>query len=195
MFALVCICVWVTEGNTKRDRKRKPGFMFVCLHHMHYVFDSVCASVCPSICVCVHADAWIAYLPRFGWLHRLVLGTGPDCPSANITRPKFTLSTSWYTQIHTNTHKHKAPGNNAGWSLPMFPQTLLTHTQCLYTHGTFFHRLSYQFNQEMENKQYFCAAVFVFDKWFIWWKVWSRPCPQYLFQAAADSSRSLAEYL
>lgn len=59
MFARVCICVWVTEGNTKRDRKRKPGLMFVCLHHMHYVFDSVCVSVCPSICVCVcvHADA------------------------------------------------------------------------------------------------------------------------------------------
>ncbi len=68
------------------------------------------------------------------------------------------------------------------------------HMHCLYTHGAFFHRLSYQFNQEM-NKQYFCVAVFVFDKWFIWWKVWSRPCPQYLFQAAADSSRSRAEYL
>ena len=60
MFVCVQCCVWVAEGNTKRDRKRKPGFMFVCLHHMHCVFDFVCVPVCPSIsvcvcvCVCVH---------------------------------------------------------------------------------------------------------------------------------------------
>lgn len=156
MFARVCICVWATDGNTKRDRKRKPGFMFVCLHHMHYVFDSVCVSVCPSICVCVcvHADAWIAYLPRFGWLHRLVLGTGPDCPSANITRPKFTLATSWYTQIHTNT---KLQGTMLVGPCQCSPKRCW-HTQCLCTHGAFFHRLSYQFNQEMKNKRYFLRS-------------------------------------
>ena len=60
VFVCVQCCVWVAEGNTKRDRKRKPGFMFVCLHHMHCVFDFVCVPVCPSIsvcvcvCVCVH---------------------------------------------------------------------------------------------------------------------------------------------
>ena len=147
--------------------------------------------LCVFVCVCLHADAWIAYLPRFGWLHRLVLGTGPDCPSANITRPTFTLSTSWYTQTHTNT---KLRGTMLLGPCQCSPKRCW-HTLCLYTHGAFFHRLSYQFNQEMKNKRYFCAAVFVFDKWFIWWKVWSRPCPQYLFQAAADSSRSGAEYL
>lgn len=150
---------------------------------MHYVFDSVCVSFCASMCV---FDALVAYLPRSGWLHQLVLGTRPDCPSANITRPKCTLSTSWYTQIHTNT---KLRGTMRVGLCQCSPKRCW-HTQCLCTQGAFFHRLSYQFNQEMKNKRYICAAVFVFDKWFIWWKEWSRPCPQYLFQAAADSFRS-----
>lgn len=149
----------------------------------------VCVSVfffCASMCVCQHG--WIAYLPISGWLRCLVLGTRPDCPSANITRPKCTLSTSCYTQTQSSREQCWSVRANVP------PNAVDTHC-CLYTHGTFFHRLSYQFNQEMKNKQDFCAAVFVFDKWFIWWKVWSRPCPQYLFQAVADSSRSQAEYL
>lgn len=135
----------------------------------------------------LHADAWIAYLPRFSWLQSLVLGTRPDCPSANITGPKITFSTFWNSQIHRNT---KLRGTMPVVPCQCYPKCCW-HTQCLYTHSTFFHRLSYQFNQEMKNKHDFCTAVFVFDKWFIWWEVWSRPCLQYLFQAAADSSRSL----
>lgn len=59
VFVCVRRCVWVAEGNTKRGRKRKPGFMFVCLHHMHCVFDSVCVPVCPSISVCVCVCVWV----------------------------------------------------------------------------------------------------------------------------------------
>lgn len=161
--------------------------MFVCIICIMSLTLCVCLSVLVHVCV----DAWVAYLPRSGWLHWLVLGTRPDCPSANRTRPKCTLSTSWYTQIHTNT---KLQGTMRVGLCQCSPKRCW-HTPCLCTQGTFFHRLSYQFNQEMKNKRYICAAVFVFDKWFIWWKEWSRPCPQYLFQAAADSSRSLAEYL
>lgn len=167
----------------------------VCLFPSYALFVWLCASVCPSIrvrvCVfgcgrinCIFAQIRLAQPTGFG--HRAWL---PFCKQNQAKIYALNLL------IYTNTHK--APGNNAVWSLPMPPPhpKYCWHTQCLYSHGAFFHRLSYQFNQAMKNKRYFCAAVFVFDKWFIWWKVWSRPCPQYLFQAAADSSRSWAEYL
>lgn len=187
----------MTEGNTKRDRKRKPGFLFVCLFVciIWIMWWAVCVCVCVYVqvfvCACLHAHAWIAYLPRFSWLQTLVLGTRPDCPSVNITGPKITFSTFWNSQIHRHT---KLQETMLVVRCQCSPKCCW-HTLCLYTHSTFFHRLSYQFNQEMKNKHNFCTAVFVFDKWFIWWEVWSRPCLQYLFQAAADSSRGLAEYL
>jgi len=113
-------------GAVKRDRKRKPGFLFVCLHHIHFVFDSesVPFSATTNIFVCEHMDTQIAYLPRFGWLRWLVLGTKPDCPSANTTRPKRTLSTSWNREIHTNT---KLRGTMLLGTCQCSPGTLLTH--------------------------------------------------------------------
>lgn len=160
------LCAW--DGNTKRHGERKPGFMFVCL------FVCIICIMCLTLwvfvsfrstaaCVCACTDTQIAYLPRTGWLYWLVLGTRPDCPSANITRPKCTRSTSWYTQIHTNT---KLRGTMLLDPCQCSPKRCW-HTECLYTHATFFHRLSYQFNQEMKNKRHFCAAVFALDKWFI----------------------------
>lgn len=158
----MCVC----EGEYK-ERQRGDNWIHFCLFASNalcvWLFGCVSFLTTTIVCVSVHMETQIAHLPRSGWLHSLVLGTRPDCPSANITRPKCTLSTSWCTQIHTK---------------PMLQGTMLLcacqcslkscwHRQCLYTHGAFFHRPSYQFNQEMKNKLDFCAAVFAFDKWFI----------------------------
>lgn len=136
-----------------RERTERKTWIHVCL----FASNALCVCVCVGFCVSVfpsiwvfvrlHAHAWIAYLPRFGWLQQLFSGTRPDCPSANTTKPKCELSTSWYTQIHTNT---TLQGTMFAGLCQCSPKSCW-HIQCLYTHGAFFHRPSYQFNQEMEH--------------------------------------------
>lgn len=122
------LCVHVcVRARWDEDTQRNKTWIPVCLFASYAlcVWLTGCAAVHTASAVCVCMDTQIAYLPRSGWLSWLVLGTGPDCPSANITRPKRTLSPSRRAQISTRTHK--APGNNAAQRLPMFPETLLTH--------------------------------------------------------------------
>lgn len=121
---------------------------------------------------CLFAQIWLAQLTAFG--HQAWL---PFCKHNQAKM--YTLNPIIHTNTHTMLH-----GILLQKACQCSPKPCW-HTQCLDKKCAFFHGLFYQFNQEIKNKLDFCAAVFVFDKWFILRKVRSRPCPQYLFQAVA----------
>lgn len=167
--ASLCDCVRLAEGNTKRNRKRKPGFLFVCLHHMHYLLDCVCVGLPVLVLVCgcmncIFAQIQLAQTTGFG--HRAWL---PFCKHSQAKN--YVLNLLIHTNIHRNT---KAPGKQCWLTLANVPQNPV-HTHCVYTHMAHFSiGCLINLSRRWKISRTFGQQCLFFDKRFIWREVCSQ---------------------
>lgn len=135
-----CVKVCDTESMCERGKfKETQGtktWIHVCLFASYalcvWLFGRCGVSFhAISVCVFVHIDTQIVYLPRSAWLHWLVFGHRAWLPFCKHNQAKMYALNLF---IHTNTHKHKAPGNNDAQPAPMCRQNCVdTHTVFIFT--------------------------------------------------------------